>query len=151
MTVRVQAEPFDAGAEIEALTAGRTNLGAVVSFTGIVRDDGRAGASLVAMTLEHYPGMTQAELARVETEACARWPLAASLIIHRHGRLVPSDPIVLVVTASPHRDAAFDAARFLMDYLKTRAPFWKKEEYADGTVRWVEAKGEDDAAVGRWG
>jgi molybdopterin synthase catalytic subunit len=102
------------------------------------------------MTLEHYPGMTEAELARVEEEALARWPLAASLVIHRIGELRPGDNIVLVVTASAHRDAAFEAAAFLMDYLKTRAPFWKKETGADGTGRWVEARGSDTEALARW-
>jgi molybdopterin synthase catalytic subunit len=144
--VRVQREDFDAGAEVRRLTAGRTDIGAVVSFIGTVRaDDG-----LVGMTLEHYPGMTEEELARVEAEAGARWPLLASLIVHRVGGLRPGDNIVLVVTASPHRQAAFEAAQFLMDYLKTRAPFWKKELSSDGSERWVEARAGDDAAAGRW-
>ncbi len=153
MAVRVQSEPFDAGIECAALTVGRIDLGAVVTFTGTVRDAAKPGdgtAKLVAMTLEHYPGMTEAELEQVEAQALARWPIGASLIIHRHGRLLPGDPIVLVITASAHRDAAFDAARFLMDYLKTSAPFWKQEEYADGTVTWVAAKTSDDAAAARW-
>ena len=149
MAVRVQTEPFDLAREVEMLRAGRTGLGAIVTFTGTVRDN-TAGQRLVAMTLEHYPGMTEAELARVEAEAQARWPLAASLIVHRVGRLLPGDDIVLVVTASAHRAAAFEAADFLMDYLKTSAPFWKQEELADGTVSWVEAKASDDAAAGRW-
>ncbi len=149
MAVRVQPEPFDLAGEVEMLRAGRTDLGAVVTFTGTVRDNS-GGQRLVAMTLEHYPGMTEAELARVEAEAAARWPLAASLIVHRMGRLVPGDDIVLVVTASAHRAAAFEAADFLMDYLKTSAPFWKQEELADGTVNWVEAKASDEDAAGRW-
>lgn len=147
--IRVQLEDFDVGAEIGALTAGRDDIGAVVSFTGLVR--GGAGASAIrAMTLEHYPGMTERELERIEAEARERWPLSASLIVHRHGRLTPGENIVLVVTASPHRQAAFDAAAFLMDYLKTSAPFWKKEEGAAGDGGWVEAKAGDDAAAGRW-
>lgn len=149
MVVRVQTEDFDVGAEIRTLTAGRTDLGAVVSFTGIVRE-GMGDRRIAAMTLEHYPGMTEAELERIEREAQERWPLAASLIIHRHGRLEPGDNIVLVVTASMHRHAAFEAASFLMDYLKTSAPFWKKEERADGEDDWVEEKTSDDAARKRW-
>ena len=149
MAVRVQAEPFDLAAEVAAIKGGRRDLGAVVTFTGAVRDK-VDGAPLVAMTLEHFPGMTEGELARVEAEANARWPLIASLIIHRYGRLTPGEDIVLVVTASAHRAAAFSAADFLMDYLKTSAPFWKQEELADGTVNWVEPKASDDAAAGRW-
>ncbi len=149
MTVRVQAEDFDVGGEVASLTAGRTDLGAVVTFTGLVRGE-VAGARLTAITLEHYPGMTERELARIEAEAHARWPLAVSLIVHRTGRLVPGDRIVLVVTASAHRQAAFEAAEFLMDFLKTSAPFWKQEEIAGGTASWVAAKAGDDAALGRW-
>ncbi len=149
MTVRVQAEDFDVGGEVASLTAGRTDLGAVVTFTGLVRGE-VAGARLTAITLEHYPGMTERELARIEAEAHARWPLAASLIVHRTGRLVPGDRIVLVVTASAHRQAAFEAAEFLMDFLKTSAPFWKQEETAGGTASWVAAKAGDDAALERW-
>jgi molybdopterin synthase catalytic subunit len=146
VSVRVQREDFDIGAEVRRLAAGRTDIGAVVTFTGTVRgDDGLAG-----MTLEHYPGMTEEELARVEADARARWPLLASLIVHRIGTLRPGDNIVLVATASLHRQAAFAAAEFLMDYLKTRAPFWKKELAADGSERWVEARESDDAAAGRW-
>ena len=147
MAVRVQREDFDVGAEVKRLTAGRTDIGAIVTFTGIVRAD---NAGVAAMALEHYPGMTEEELARVEAEAGARWPLQASLIVHRVGTLRPGDNIVLVVTASVHRQAAFDAAAFLMDYLKTRAPFWKKELDADGEERWVEARESDDAAAVRW-
>ena len=150
MAVRVQSESFDIAAEVAALKAGRTDIGAIVTFTGTVRD-ASAGQPLVAMTLEHYPGMTQSELARVEAEAHARWPLTGSAIIHRHGRLTPGDDIVLVVTASAHRQAAFEAAAFLMDYLKTSAPFWKSEERADGTTAWVEPKASDDDATRSWG
>lgn len=143
---RLQVEAFDAGAEQAALTMGRTDLGAAVSFTGLVRtDDG-----LFALTLEHYPAMTLAQLQAIAAEAAARWPDTIGTIIHRHGRLLPGEAIVLVTTASPHRAHAFAAAQFLMDWLKTKAPFWKKEEWADGTTRWVEAKGEDDDAAARW-
>lgn len=144
--IRVQQEDFDIGAEIARLKAGRSDIGAIVTFTGTVRD--QAGA-VAEMTLEHYPGMTEAELSRVEAEANARWPLQASLIVHRYGSLNPGDNIVLVVTASEHRDAAFEAARFLMDYLKTRAPFWKRES-GPGGARWVEAEPHDETAVARW-
>ena len=147
MAVRVQREDFDVAAEIAALTAGRTDVGAIVTFTGRVRgDDG----SVAAMTLEHYPGMTEAELSRIEAEAQARWPLQASLIVHRVGELKPGDNIVLVVTASVHRQVAFEAAGFLMDYLKTRAPFWKKETDASGGATWVEAREGDESAARRW-
>ena len=124
-------------------------MGAVASFIGLVRDS-NDGHAIDGMTLEHYPGMTEAELARVEAEAGNRWPLQASLIVHRVGALNPGDNIVLVVTASAHRQAAFAAAEFLMDYLKTRAPFWKKETRADGAERWVEARDSDESAAGRW-
>ena len=144
--IRVQQEDFDVGAEVAKLTAGRTDIGAIVTFIGTVRDQDGA---VTEMTLEHYPGMTEAELQRIETEACARWPLQASLIVHRYGRLKPGDSIVLVVTASEHRDAAFDAARFLMDYLKTSAPFWKRED-GPGGARWVEATPGDGDAISRW-
>ena len=149
MPVRVQREDFDTGAEIRRLTAGRTDIGAIVTFTGTVRSGGDS-KPLTSMTLEHYPGMTEAELERVEAEARARWPLQASLIVHRYGELRPGEGIVLVVTASPHRQAAFQAAEFLMDYLKTRAPFWKKEAGADGRGEWVDARESDDAATARW-
>ena len=146
--VRVQAEPFDAGVESAALTAGRADIGAVVAFTGLCRDE---DGTLAALEIEHYPGMAEAEIARVAHAAEARWPLAGATLIHRHGRIAPGEPIVLVVTASRHRDAAFAAASFLMDYLKTRAPFWKKEHRSDGTTGdWVEAKTTDDAAAERW-
>jgi len=149
MTVRVQREPFDVGAEVARLTAGRTDIGAVVTFSGLVRDE-TEGRRVTAIWLEHYPGMTEEELARVEAEAQSRWPLQASLVIHRYGKLSPGEHIVLVVTASAHRQAAFEAAEFLMDYLKTRAPFWKKEETVDHGGRWVEARQSDDAAAERW-
>ena len=145
MTVRLQREDFDIGAEIARLTAGRTDVGAVATFTGICR--GIEG--VIAMTLEHYPGMAEAEIARHVEEAQARWPLLGVTVIHRHGRLVPGDNIVLVITASSHREAAFAAAEFLMDYLKTRAPFWKKEERT-GSAGWVEARQIDAAAAERW-
>jgi molybdopterin synthase catalytic subunit len=142
----LQAEPFDAAAEQAALLGNRTDLGAAVCFTGLVRaDDG-----LVALTLEHYPAMTLAQMQAIADEAAARWPGVVGSIIHRHGRLLPGEPIVLVTTASPHRADAFAAAQFLMDWLKTKAPFWKREEWADGTTRWVEAKASDDAATDRW-
>ncbi len=149
MAVRVQREDFDIGAEIAAISSGRTDIGAIVTFTGLVRGAGK-GVPLASMSLEHYPGMTEAELGRVEAEALARWPLQASLIVHRVGDLVPGDDIVLVVTASLHRQAAFDAAAFLMDYLKSRAPFWKKEVGIDGTGGWVDARDSDAAAIERW-
>ncbi|MDX6807008.1 molybdenum cofactor biosynthesis protein MoaE [Terrihabitans rhizophilus] len=148
MAVHLQEEPFDTGAWIDRLTAGRTDVGAVVSFTGLCRADGETG-TIQAMTLEHYPGMAEEELGRLEDEARARWPLLDVLILHRYGRLVPGDPIVLVVTLSSHRAAAFAAADFVMDYLKTSAPFWKKEENERGP-QWVEAKASDDAARDRW-
>lgn len=149
MAVRVQSGDFDVGAEAKALTAGRTDIGAVVTFTGTVRGN-TPDHQVSSMTLEHYPGMTEAELERVEAEAVSRWPLAASLIIHRYGTLQPGDNIVLVITASAHRQAAFEAAEFLMDYLKSRAPFWKKEEGPGGQGRWVDARESDADAVARW-
>jgi molybdopterin synthase catalytic subunit len=144
--IRVQQEDFDIGAEIAEIKRGRTDIGAIVSFTGTVRD--QTGA-VEEMMLEHYPGMTETELTRIEAEANARWPLQALLIVHRYGSLKPGDNIVLVVAASEHRDAAFEAARFLMDYLKTRAPFWKHESGKGGSC-WVEASAGDDAAAARW-
>ncbi len=149
MAVRVQAEDFDTGCEIKALTAGNTDIGAIVTFTGTVRGQA-GGASIASMVLEHYPGMTEAELASVEREALQRWPLDASLIVHRYGELLPGDNIVLVITASAHRAAAFHAAEFLMDYLKSRAPFWKKETSADGSGSWVDARDCDGGAAERW-
>jgi molybdopterin synthase catalytic subunit len=150
VAVRVQTEDFDISREIAALAAGRTDIGAVVTFTGLVRGVSD-GTNLSAMTLEHYPGMTEAELARVEAEALQRWPLQASLIVHRVGALEPGANIVLVIAASAHRLVAFEAAEFLMDYLKTRAPFWKKETSADGTGVWVDARESDGKAAKRWG
>ncbi|MDP2124347.1 MAG: molybdopterin synthase catalytic subunit MoaE [Parvibaculum sp.] len=146
--IRVQAEDFDIGAEVAALTAGRTDIGAVVTFSGLVRD-ASGNAPVTSMELEHYPGMTEKELARIEAEAHARWPLQATLIVHRIGELKPGENIVLVVAASAHRAAAFEAASFLMDYLKTRAPFWKREE-GQGEARWVDARESDDQAATRW-
>jgi molybdopterin synthase catalytic subunit len=148
VTIRVQPGDFDIAAEIAALTRGRADIGAVVSFTGICRGGSGDGA-IAAMTLEHYPGMVEAEIARHVEEARARWPLQGVTVIHRYGRLLPADNIVLVLTASAHRKAAFQAAEFLMDYLKTQAPFWKSEERADGR-RWVEAQAHDDDATARW-
>jgi molybdopterin synthase catalytic subunit len=146
MAARVQREDFDIGAELTRLTAGRTDVGAVVSFTGLVRD---ASGTLEAMELEHYPGMTEKALAAIEAEARERWPLQACLIVHRFGPLRPGERIMMVATASPHRQAAFEAAEFLMDYLKSRAPFWKKETSA-GASAWVAAKDEDEEALTRW-
>jgi molybdopterin synthase catalytic subunit len=146
--VSVQREDFDIAAEVEALTRGRADIGAVVTFTGLCRDE---GGQLAALELEHYPGMAEAEIARVAAQALERWPLTGVVAIHRFGRIRPGENIVLVVTASAHRAAAFEAASFLMDYMKTRAPFWKREHRVDGTSgAWVEAKAEDDAAAERW-
>lgn len=151
--IRVQREDFDPGAEMAAFCAGDSSVGAVASFLGLVRadktSDGAADAAVAAMTLEHYPGMTERQLEAIEQEARRRWPLIDVLVIHRHGRLEPGDRIVLVLTASAHRQAAFDACAFLMDWLKTKAPFWKREETAAG-ARWVDAKASDDAAADRW-
>lgn len=145
MAVRVQREDFDLGAELAALRAGRTDIGALVSFTGVVR-----GSDVTAMELEHYPGMTERALTAIEADAHTRWPLQASLIIHRYGPLAPGTQIMMVATASAHRQAAFAAAEFLMDYLKSRAPFWKRETTAEG-ARWVDAREDDEAALTRWG
>ncbi len=147
-TVRLQREPFDPAAETAKLTRGRADVGAVVTFTGVCRGD-EAGEPIKSLTLEHYPGMAEAEIERHVGEAQQRWPLLGVTVIHRYGRITPGENIVLVVTASSHRQAAFSAAEFLMDYLKTRAPFWKQVERADGT-RWVDAKNTDDAAAARW-
>jgi len=147
ISVRVQDAPFDVAAEIAALSKG-ADTGAVVTFTGICR--GEAGR-LAGLELEHYPGMAEAEIERVAQEAARRWPISAALAIHRHGRIAAGEDIVLVVTASAHRAAAFQAAEFLMDWLKTRAPFWKRELFADGSAGpWVEAKAADDEAADRW-
>lgn len=147
--IRVQREPFEQGAEVAALTAGNHKIGGVATFVGLVRDMA-GGESVGAMTLEHYPGMTEKMLARIEAEAQERWPLEASLIVHRYGRLEPGEPIVLVVTASAHRQAALESCAFLIDWLKTQAPFWKLEETGEG-AQWVEARDSDDQAAARWG
>ena len=148
VTVRVQPEPFDVAAETEKLTAGRTDVGAVVAFTGLCRsEDGR----LDALVLEHFPGMAEAEIERTAAEAIARWPLLGVTAIHRFGEIRPGEPIVVVIVTSSHRLAAFEAAEFLMDFLKTRAPFWKKEIGRDGSAgAWVDAREADDAAAARW-
>jgi|SRR5580704_8040623 molybdopterin synthase catalytic subunit len=148
MSIRLQREDFDAGAEAAALARGRTDVGAVVTFTGICRGT-EAGEPIAALTLEHYAGMAEAEIARHVEAANARWPLLGVTVIHRYGRIPPGENIVLVVAAAAHRQDAFAAAEFLMDYLKTRAPFWKREERA-GDARWVEAREADDAAADRW-
>lgn len=146
--IRVQQEDFDVGAELAALSDGRTDVGGVASFVGLVRD--MAGDTPVAaMTLEHYPGMTEKQIARIEAEAHRRWPLESTVIIHRYGRLEPGDRIVFVAAASAHRDAAFDACRFLIDWLKTKAPFWKLEDTPDGPS-WVDADTRDDDTAARW-
>ena len=146
--IRVQEQPFDAGAELAALKAGRTDIGGTVMFLGTVRDLSE-GAEVRAMTLEHYPGMTEKALEEIEAEARRRWPIDASLVIHRYGRLEPGEDIVLVITASAHREAAFEACHFLIDWLKTKAPFWKLEENPEG-ASWVAAKDSDDNAAARW-
>ena len=146
MTVRIQTESFDAGAELNAFTDAVAGAGAVVSFTGVVRD---VDGGLVAMEIEHYPGMTEKAIAAIVSEAQSRWDLAGALVIHRHGRLTAGDQIMMVATASRHRVDAFQAAEFLMDYLKSRAPFWKKEMTQSGDG-WVEARDEDEAALDRW-
>ena len=148
MSVRVQAEDFDLGAELTGLTAGNPAIGGLASFVGLVRDI-HGGDAVTAMTLEHYPGMTEKMLTRIEAEANQRWKLDASLIIHRYGRLMPGDRIVLVATASAHRQDALDACAFLIDWLKTKAPFWKLEETPTG-AHWVDARESDQAAVERW-
>lgn len=149
MTVKVQREDFDTAQELERMTAGQTQIGAVVTFTGLVRDFADTNGGAQRMTLEHYPGMTQRQLEAIVAEARQRWPLDDCLVIHRFGELMPGDRIVLVITASAHRQAAFDASAFLVDWLKTKAPFWKLEE--DGNQRrWVEAKASDDEAASRW-
>lgn len=149
MVVRVQEADFDIGAELAALTRGNHSVGGLGVFVGLVRDIA-GDAEVAGMTLEHYPGMTERQLSAIEAEARARWPLDASLIIHRVGRLEPGDRIVLVACASAHRQAALDATGFLIDWLKTRAPFWKHEETPDGD-RWVDARESDETAAARWG
>jgi molybdopterin synthase catalytic subunit len=147
-TIRIQREPFDVASETAKLTRGRTDIGAIVTFTGICRGD-ENGKPIVALTLEHYPGMAEQEIARHVEEAQQRWPLLGVTVIHRHGRLTPGEDIVLVIATSSHRQAAFAAAEFLMDYLKTMAPFWKQVEQAGNKI-WVEARDDDDAAAARW-
>jgi molybdopterin synthase catalytic subunit len=147
--VVVQQAPFDVGAELAALTAGRTDVGGIGLFVGIVRDSA-GGRPITAMTLEHYPGMTERALAAIAAEAEARWPLVACTVIHRVGRLTPGEGIVLVATASAHRQAALEATAFLIDWLKTKAPFWKHEAFAEGGGQWVDARAADDAAAARW-
>ena len=144
--ILVQEGLFDMATESAALTAGRTDVGGVASFLGVCRGDD----ALAAMVLEHYPGMTERALGRIAAEAEARWPLTGCTVIHRVGRILPGEPIVLVLTASAHRAAALESCAFLIDWLKTKAPFWKREEFADGDARWVAAKNEDDAAAARW-
>ena len=146
MRIVVQEAPFDLGAESAAFAAAQTGVGAIVTFSGIVRDE---AGTLEAMEIEHYPGMTEKALTAIAEEACTRWSLADALVIHRHGRLAAGEAIMMVATASAHRAAAFEAAEFLMDYLKSRAPFWKKEFTADG-AEWVASKDSDEAALGRW-
>jgi molybdopterin synthase catalytic subunit len=148
MKIVVQSEVFDSGAEVDAMRAGRTDIGAIASFVGLARDMNE-GSGVQAMTLEHYPGMTEKALAALVDGANTRWALLDVTVIHRVGRLLPGDPIVLVAVASQHRGEAFAACEFIMDYLKTQAPFWKKEETPEGD-RWVEARASDDAAAARW-
>ena len=146
--IRIQREDFDVAAEIAGLTKGRADIGAVVTFSGLCRDE---QGTLSALELEHYPGMAEAEIGRIAAQAVERWPLQGLTVIHRHGKIRPGENIVLVVAASSHRQAAFEAANFLMDYLKSRAPFWKKEHLADGSEGgWVDAKEADDHAADRW-
>ena len=148
VTIRIQTADFDIAREIAALTASRTDIGAVVTFSGICRGT-EGGDATTALTLEHYPGMAEAEITRHAGEAMTRWPLTGITIVHRVGRIVPGENIMVVLTASAHRQAAFQAAEFLMDYLKAHAPFWKREETAEG-AGWVAAKTDDDAAAARW-
>jgi molybdopterin synthase catalytic subunit len=148
VTIRIQQADFDVAQEISALTKARTDIGAVVTFSGICRGS-EDGDAIAALTLEHYPGMAEAEIARHAETAASRWPLTGLTIIHRVGRIIPGENIVLVVTTSAHRQAAFEAAEFLMDYLKAHAPFWKREEGTSG-ANWVDARDRDDAAAGRW-
>jgi molybdopterin synthase catalytic subunit len=148
VTIRIQEADFDIAREIAALTQGRTDIGAVVTFSGICRG-GEGGDAIAALTLEHYPGMAEAEIGRHVEEAVSRWPLTGVTVVHRVGRIAPGENIVVVLTASAHRQAAFQAAEFLMDYLKANAPFWKREESAGGT-NWVDARSHDDDAAARW-
>lgn len=146
--IRVQPHDFDLAAEVSRMTAARTDIGAVVTFSGLCRDE---GGTLAALELEHYPGMAETEIGRIVADAVARWPLQAVTVVHRHGRIAPGENIVLVITASSHRQAAFEAASFLMDFMKTSAPFWKREHGTDGKARgWVEARETDEQAQARW-
>lgn len=145
MKIAVQDQPFAPGAEVEAFSSGHTEMGAIVTFSGLVRGDG----GLTRLEIEHYPGMTERAIRAIAEEAQDRWSLGDVLVIHRYGSLVPGDPIMMVATAAPHRKDAFEAAEFLMDYLKSRAPFWKKEYGANGED-WVAAKDADEAALTRW-
>ncbi|MCO5073611.1 MAG: molybdenum cofactor biosynthesis protein MoaE [Rhizobiaceae bacterium] len=146
--VRVQAEDFELSAEVERLAAGRSDIGAIVTFSGLCRDE---GGTLSALELEHYPGMAEAEMTQIANEALVRWPLQGLSVIHRFGKIAPGENIVLVIAASSHRQAAFEAASFVMDYLKSRAPFWKKEHLLDGSAGgWVDARESDDQAAARW-
>jgi len=146
--IRVQSQPFDAARECASITVGQPGIGGLVTFTGLCRDE---GGRLAALELQHYPGMAEAQMRRIADDACARWPLDALTVIHRHGLIEPGEGIVLVVAASAHRRAAFEAADFMMDYLKTSAPFWKREHLADGAIGgWVAAKEADDADAARW-
>ena len=149
--IKVQTEDFDIGAEIAALMAGRTDIGGIGCFVGTVRANGENAPSAIAgMTLEHYPGMTERAIARIVDQATERWPLLGCTVIHRVGALRPGENIVLVIAASAHRQAALDATAFLIDWLKTKAPFWKREDFAGGGGAWVDAREEDDAAASRW-
>jgi molybdopterin synthase catalytic subunit len=149
--IKVQTEDFDVGAEIAAITAGRSDIGGIGCFVGTVRaSTGGAGPSVTAMELEHYPGMTEKAISRIAEQAAGRWPLLGCTVIHRVGTLRPGENIVLVIAASAHRQAALDATAFLIDWLKTKAPFWKREELASGDSAWVDAREEDDVAASRW-
>src|ERR1700722_13358220 len=149
-TVRIQAEDFNVGAEFTALTAGHRDIGGVGCFVGTVRANA-AGPQLAALTLEHYPGMTERAIVGIVTQAEQRWPLLGCIVIHRVGRMLPGDNIVLVLAASAHRQPALDATAFLIDWLKTKAPFWKQEAFTDGSATWVDARETDDAPAARWG
>lgn len=150
--IKVQTEDFDVGAELVALTAGRTDIGGIGCFVGTVRADAKgAGSAVTGMTLEHYPGMTERAIGKITDQAAERWPLLGCTVIHRVGRLLPGENIVLVIAASSHRQAALDATGFLIDWLKTKAPFWKREDFAGGEGAWVDAREGDNSAASRWG
>ncbi len=148
--IKVQIEDFDVGAEIAALTAGRSDIGGIGCFVGAVRADANGGSRVTGMTLEHYPGMTERAISRIAEQAAERWPLLGCTVIHRVGSLRPGENIVLVIAASSHRQAALDATAFLIDWLKTKAPFWKREDFLDGEGAWVDARDADDTAAARW-